>query len=175
MAILGLGHVGIHVNDLDRTAAFYEDVVGLTVTDRDPAIGMVFFSSHPDAEHHELLLCGGRSSPADSLMLQQISFRCDSLEDILAYHRRFREHHVKIDMIVTHGNAVAIYFYDPEGNRCEVYWNTGLVARQPFLVQVDLDEPADVVMARVREAVERYGKDGFVDPAALAAQNLPVA
>ena len=40
----------------------------------------------------------------------------------------------------THGNAFALYFFDPEHNRCEVYWGTGLRARQPYLEAVDLDQ-----------------------------------
>jgi catechol-2,3-dioxygenase len=173
MAITGLGHVGLHVNDLDAQAAFYEQVVGLTITDRDPDIGMVFLSARPDEEHHELLLCGGRDAPPGTLMLQQVSFHCSELADMIAYNQRFREHAVPIDMIVTHGNAIGIYFYDPEGNRCEVYWKTGLAAHQPFLADIDLDQPVDVVLGRVRDLVARYGTTGHIEHEdRLSAQNL---
>ena len=173
MAISGLGHVGLHVHDLDAQAEFYEQVVGLTITDRDPAIGMVFLSARPAEEHHELLLCGGRDTPPGMLMLQQVSFHCSELDDMIAYNKRFRAHGVPIDMIVTHGNAIGIYFYDPEGNRCEVYWKTGLEARQPFLVDIDLDQPASAVLDRVRELVVLYGATGHIEhEARLAAQNL---
>lgn len=172
MAISRLGHVGIHCHDLERTKAFYRDVVGLTVTDEDPDFGMVFLSSHPDDEHHELLLCGGRSSPGDALMLQQIAFRCDDLTDVIGYYRRFAEHGVKLDMVVTHGNAIGIYFYDPEGNRCEVYWQTGLPARQPFLEAVDLTQSPQEIMTRVRAFVDAHGATGHVDTSLLAAQNI---
>jgi catechol 2,3-dioxygenase-like lactoylglutathione lyase family enzyme len=57
--IAGLGHVGIFVNDLDRSRAFDRDVLGLTVTDNDEANGMIFLSSRPDEEHHEFLICRG--------------------------------------------------------------------------------------------------------------------
>ena len=65
-----------------------------------------------------------------------------------------------LDRVVTHGNAIGVYFLDPEGNRCEVYWNTGLEARQPFGVAVDLDESEDEVMRKVRLAVEEFGTTG---------------
>jgi catechol-2,3-dioxygenase len=172
MAITGLGHVGLHVRNLEAQAAFYRDVVGLTITDRDPDIGMVFLSARPDDEHHELLLCGGRTAESDTLLLQQVSFHCASLDDMIDYHRRFREHRVRIDMVVTHGNAIAIYFYDPEGNRCEVYWKTGLAARQPFLESIDLEWPPDAILARVGDLVARYGASGHVDQGFLAAQDL---
>lgn len=171
-SIARLGHVGIHCNDLATMREFYENVLGLTETDRDEEVGMIFLSARPDDEHHEFLLCGGRTAPAGTLMLQQVSFRCNSLDDIIGYYKRFKERNVKFDMIVTHGNAVAIYFYDPEGNRCEVYWNTGLRARQPFLERIDLEKPADEIYADVKRAVDMYGKTGHVDMSILAAQDI---
>ena len=46
--------------DLSRMKDFYTRVLGLQVTDEDEAEGMVFLSSRPEAEHHELVLAGGR-------------------------------------------------------------------------------------------------------------------
>lgn len=171
-SIARLGHVGIHVNDIEKMKDFYENVLGLIETDRDDEIGMVFLSARPDDEHHEFLLCGGRTAPGGTLMLQQVSFRCNDLEDVVGYYHRFKERGVPFDMIVTHGNAVAIYFYDPEGNRCEVYWNTGLKARQPFLERIDLEQPSNEIVAAVKRAVEQYGETGHVDMSILAAQDI---
>jgi catechol-2,3-dioxygenase len=119
-----------------------------------------------------LLLCGGRTAPPGTLLVQQISFRCNALDDIVEYSRRFHEQCVPIDMEVTHGNAVAVYFYDPEGNRCEVYWNTGLSARQPFLERVDLTQPAESLQAQIAALVAEFGATGHVDMSVLAAQDL---
>jgi catechol-2,3-dioxygenase len=77
-----------------------------------------------------------------------------------------------VDMEVSHGNALAIYFFDPDGNRCEVYWNTGLQARQPYLVYVDLDQPPDKIMAEVADSVRQYAGTGYVDPRFLALQDI---
>jgi catechol-2,3-dioxygenase len=173
-SIARLGHVGLHCHDLLAQMAFYRDVLGLQVTDQDVDVGLIFLSSRPEEEHHELVLAAGRSGPSEARILQQVSFRCDSLEDVREYYRRFKDRGVKFDMIVTHGNAVGIYFYDPEGNRCEVYWATGLAAKQPFLEGVDLEKPADQIMADVATSVAKYGVDGFVDTSILEAQNIPV-
>ena len=75
------GHLGDGlVQELRRDG---HDVIGLdvlpspttdlvaSVTDRDAEIGMVFLSAQPDVEHHELLLCAGRTAPPGLLMLQQ--------------------------------------------------------------------------------------------------------
>jgi catechol-2,3-dioxygenase len=172
MGIAKLGHVGIHCNDLEATKAFYRDIVGLTVTDDDPERGMAFLSSQPEHEHHELVLMRGRDVPAGAMMLQQISFRCNTLADVLQYFARFKAERVQFDMVVTHGNAVGIYFFDPEGNRCEVYWPTGLAARQPFLDVIDLTQPPEAIMARVQALVADHGATGYVDTSMLHQQNI---
>jgi len=38
---------------------------------------MVFLRARPEEEHHEFLLCKGRNAEQDTLLLQQVSFRCD--------------------------------------------------------------------------------------------------
>lgn len=172
-SISRLGHVGIHAFDIEKERVFYRDVLGLKVTDEDPAMGMVFMSARPEEEHHEFLICGGRNvADKDALLLQQVSFRCNSLDDVIGFYRRFKEHNVQFDMIVSHGNAVGLYFRDPEGNRCEVYWPTGLKARQPYLEVVNLDESPDEIMRKIRDSVAEHGESGVVDPAALAAQDI---
>ncbi len=174
-SISRLGHVGIHVRDLERSKEFYRDLLGLEVTDEDPGMGMVFMSARPQVEHHELLLCGGRERVGDDLVVQQISFRCDSLSDVIEYYKKLKENAVEIDMVVSHGNAVGIYFYDPDHNRCEVYWGTGLTARQPFLDDVDLTEPIEAIMARLEASVAAHGADGYVNQEFLAKQDLAPA
>jgi catechol 2,3-dioxygenase-like lactoylglutathione lyase family enzyme len=159
--IARLGHVGLHCQDLPTMVAFYTEVLGLHITDRDDDIGLVFLSAQPDTEHHELLLTRGRDVAQGSKLLQQISFRCNNLEDVVGFYQRLRDRGVTFDHIVTHGNAIGVYFLDPEGNRIEVYWNTGLQARQPFSMPVDLEQGADEVMRTVREAVAEYGATGY--------------
>ena len=172
MGIARLGHVGIHCRDIDAQKAFYRDVLGLTVTDEDADAGFVFLSAQPEIEHHELVLLRGRDVPREGLMLQQISFRCNTLTDVLQFHAKFKAHRVPFDMEVTHGNAIGIYFYDPEGNRCEVYWATGLPARQPFLESIDLEAPPEKILARVQALVEEFGVTGHVNHSMLATQNI---
>lgn len=65
-AISRLGHVGVHVKDLERAKQFYRDILGLEVTDEDPGLGVVFMSARPAEEHHELALFGGRNVGVDA-------------------------------------------------------------------------------------------------------------
>ncbi|MFW6772919.1 VOC family protein [Nocardioides sp. CPCC 205120] len=158
-----LGHVGIRCFDVERQLAFYTDVLGLVVTDHDAALGNYFLSARPDEEHHELLLARGRDVATDGRLIQQISFRCESFDDVVGLYRQLKEDGTRFDMIVSHGNAVGVYFFDPEGNRAEVYWQTGLVARQPFIENIDIETPADELMGAILASVERFGASGFTE------------
>ena len=79
---------------------------------------------------------------------------------MVGFWQRLRSRGHTFDHIVTHGNAIGVYFPDPEGNRVEVYWNTGLQAHQPFSMPVNLEEGAEEIMRQVREAVAKYGETG---------------
>ncbi|MEV6362208.1 VOC family protein [Nocardia asteroides] len=167
-AIAELGHVGIRCFDVERQLGFYTGTLGLTVTDHDEALGIWFLSARPDTEHHELLLATGRTAGPEAQLIQQVSFRCETLESVIGFFNRFRADGVRLDMVVSHGNAVGVYFYDPEGNRCEVYWQTGLQARQPFVEHINLDTDIDELLHRIRESVAVHGEHGFTEPSYVA-------
>lgn len=158
-----LGHVGIRCFDVEKQLKFYTEVLGMVVTDHDPSLGNYFLSARPEDEHHEVLLAKGRDVALGSQLIQQISFRCETFEDVVGLYRQLKAYGTSFDMIVSHGNAVGVYFFDPEGNRAEVYWQTGLVARQPFIENIDIETPADQLMDAIRASVEKYGASGFTE------------
>jgi len=49
--------------------------------------------------------------------------------------------------VLDHGNAIAIYFLDPEGNKLEVYWPTGPDFLKPFGKEISLRGSAQAVLA----------------------------
>jgi catechol-2,3-dioxygenase len=147
MGITSLGHVGIHVNDMERSKAFYAELLGLKVNDESER--MIFMSAQDRlAEHHELVLARGR---VDGVIVQQISFRCASLQDVRDFYRKFLDHGVTINRVVSHGNAIGLYFQDPDGNNIEVYYPTNIDWPQPFGVPVDLinDTDAEILNAHL--------------------------
>jgi catechol-2,3-dioxygenase len=145
MAITGLGHTGLWVYDLPTMRDFYERVMGLTVTDEDEVLEIVFFSARPDEEHHELVLQTGRTAAIGDKQQHQISWRVESVEDLRTFHRRFEEEGVRVQQEVSHGNALGIYFFDPEGNRNEVYLRIERDVRQPFRKSIDFAlEPEEI-------------------------------
>lgn len=145
--VASLGHVGVYVRDIERSKAFYRDILGLKVSDESERSGAVFLTAKDRLdEHHEVLLCPGRE---DGKVIQQLSFRCPSLADVKEFYRVFVEHNVPIVRTVSHGNAVSVYFEDPDGNQLEVYWPTGIDWPQPFGKRIDLTAPDDVILANL--------------------------
>ena len=160
-----LSHVGIYVTDIGVGRTFYEEVVGLQVTDEKANGTMVLVrSSDPDREHHELLLATGRDTDLSSKTIQQISFRVDSLDDLLEYRDRFEERAIELDMMVSHGNAIGIYFFDPDQDGMKVSGTPGCTPRQVFLHSIDLTQPSEAIIAEVRRQVAEYGATGVMGP-----------
>ena len=172
MPIQKLGHVGIYAADLENMRDFYTRVVGLKVADESG--NAVFMSSNPDQEHHEFVLFRA-SGPEQKTCVQQISFSCENLEDVVEYYHRFKDNNVRFRSVTSHGNAVGLYFYDPEGNVCEVYWTTPWKARQPYGVAVDLTKDLEEVKRLIQEDVAVYANTGHSDPESFARQKEQLA
>ena len=58
--------------------------------------------------------------------------------------------------MVNHGSAIGCYFFDPEGNRTEVFWVTGRACWVPTQEPVDLEQPDEAIIAHANRIVDRY-------------------
>ncbi|MCE2879500.1 MAG: VOC family protein [Comamonadaceae bacterium] len=146
---LVFSHMGFYVRDLKRMASFYKDVLGFFQTDQGDLgpVQLVFLSRDP-REHHQLVLASGRPQDLSFSVINQISLRVPDLATL----RRVRdlvsaEPDVSDLVSATHGNAVSIYFRDPEGNRLEVFMDTPWYCEQPLREPIDLDQSDEAVMA----------------------------
>ena len=149
-------HMGFYVRDLERMARFYQDVMCFTVTDRGDlgAVQLVFLSRDP-AEHHQVVLATGRPEDLTFSIINQISFRVPDLATLrLLRDRAAADPDVTELVTATHGNAVSIYFRDPEGNRIEVFMDMPWYCEQPLREPIDLDQSDAAVMAQA-EALAR--------------------
>jgi catechol-2,3-dioxygenase len=146
--VTGLGHVGIHVRDLERMVAFYRDLLGMQITKQNWRAGAVFLSADPGSVDHEIALMRGRTA-GDEKLIQQISMRVPSLDDLRAFRRRLVAEGYRIEGVVNHASAIGCYFFDPEGNRTEVFWITGRPCWVPTANPIDIEQPDDLVLAEV--------------------------
>ena len=147
--VTGLGHVGIYVQDLECMVAFYRDVMGMQVTKQNWRMGAVFLSADADAVDHEIALMRGRPSADDPHLIQQISMRVESLADLRTFYRRLTAEGYRIERVVNHASAIGCYFFDPEGNRTEVFWVTGRPSWVPVANPIDIEQSDEAVLAEV--------------------------
>jgi hypothetical protein len=112
---------------------------------------MVFLSADPVAEHHEFVLMKGRMTSDDARVIQQLSFKVGSIDDMRAFKARIEAENLPIERIVSHGNAFGMYFLDPEGNRLEVYYKTGFPVPQPHGDPLDLEQTDEALLADAKQ------------------------
>ena len=145
---LRFSHVGLFVGDMARMADFYSHVLGFTITDqgRLGEATLTFLSRDP-RDHHQIVLVEGRPPGLPDRIVNQVSFRVDTLAELQAFWRRICAAAPRDLVAITHGNAWSIYFRDPEGNRLEVFADTPWHVTQPVREPIDLDRPEAQILA----------------------------
>lgn len=121
-----VGHLVLTVKDVKRSRKFFEEVLGLPVVAENER-GMVFFSTDVKDNHHMLALMPGKAGAAtpmpDHIGMQHVSFELGSFAELQDAYRRFKENGVPVEYTTFHGVTKSVYFFDPDGNRLEVYCN----------------------------------------------------
>lgn len=161
MNSVSLSHAGVFATDVEKMVGFYTRFFGFVVSDR--GIGsngkqIVFMTSDP-REHHQFVIVEGRPKDVPFNVVNQISFRVDSLATLRKMHARLAHEPVQKlgrDGPMSHGNALSVYFHDPEGNRIEILIDTPWYVSQPSGISVDFSMPDDALWtwleARARES-----------------------
>jgi len=146
-------HVGVYVTDLDKMVDFYTRFLGFVVSDRGKTSGGggIVFLTRDANEHHQFVLATGRPADVPFNVVNQISFRVDSLSTLRQLHAALKNEPVTDIRPVSHGNAVSVYFLDPEGNRVELLIDTPWYVPQPMRFPVDLSLPDAQLWASIEE------------------------
>jgi len=139
-------HVGIFVSDIARMEQFYSEFLGLVASDAGDlvtnagTVRMVFLSRDP-LDHHQIVLCEGRPPEATFSVINQISLRVEDVAALRYFHANAASHGATDVQAITHGNAISVYFRDPEGNRVEIFIDTPWYVHQPLREPIDLSLP----------------------------------
>ncbi|MGW0601493.1 VOC family protein [Streptomyces sp. NPDC002776] len=123
---LRTGHTGLNVTDLDRSLAFYRDVLGFTPLaegkEEDRRFALL-----GDGETLVLALWQQAAGPYDDSRsgLHHLAFQADSIERVRAYESALREYGVRFahEGVVAHAEGAGsggIFFHDPDGVRLEI-------------------------------------------------------
>lgn len=151
---IGVRHVGLAAKNPAALAAFYRDVLGMTVVGESPADSPVgatlFLSRHPDEEDHEIVFF-------DNPALAHTALKVASLGELREWHRQIKERGLPVKFAFNHGASLAFYFDDPEGHMIEIYWATPVRVRQPVLQPIDLDAPEEELRREVERGAESFG------------------
>lgn len=121
-----LGHLVLKVQDIQRSVAFYQDIVGLKISDWIDD-RMVFLRAGED--HHDLALLQlpsdqiNKQDPAQS-RVEHFSYHVESIDEIKKITRMLVDRGIEIDRgLGRHGpgDNTFIVFKDPDGNNVEFY------------------------------------------------------
>lgn len=120
-----IGHVHLKVADIERSLAFYRDVLGFALTQRFGA-GAAFVSA--GGYHHHLGMniweSRGGSAPAPGTTgLYHLAILYPSRAALADALRRVRAAGIELDGAADHGVSEALYLRDPDGNGVELYWD----------------------------------------------------
>lgn len=118
-----IGHVHLKVADLERSLAFYRDVLGFELTQRFGSQA-AFLSA--GGYHHHLGLNtwesrGGSAPPPGSTGLYHVAIVYPTRALLADAVRRLQKAGVPIEGASDHGVSEAIYLRDPDGNGVELY------------------------------------------------------
>ena len=146
-------HFGLFVRDIDSVVRFYREALGFIETDRGKTgdRDIVFLTRDPK-DHHQIVFVSGLTERPREEVLNQMSFRLGSVEALQRYAARAQSLGATQFRSVNYGNAWAVYFRDPEGNRVELFVDSPWYVPQPCGEPFDLTQPA----AEIREQTEAW-------------------
>lgn len=149
-----LTHVGVYVRHLEAMVDFYCRTLGLLLNDIGDMNGRrLAFLSRSDQEHHQLVLAHDpQRQMGHESTLNQVSFRVDSLAALRDYYLALLPAQLEGMEGRHHGNSWSFYFFDPEGNKIEIYAVTPWQVHQPWRRPMDLSRPL-AELERETEAV----------------------
>ncbi len=129
MRLLGLHHVTLICPDLERTTAFYRDLLGLAlvregVNDDDPDARHFWFGDADAARRHAC--CRSSSTrrwttgKVGTGTMHHVAFAVASPDELDAWRDYLRAHGVECTDVFDRGGLRSIYFRDPDGHIVEI-------------------------------------------------------
>ena len=149
MPITRLNHAVLYVRDVERSVAFYTDVLGFRVLNVLPEgfRGAAFLQAPGSTNDHDLGLfeigSAAGASPAGrgAVGLYHLAWEVDTLAELERLAKRLTEAGALVGSS-DHGTTKSLYAQDPDGLEFEIAW----------LI------PADLIDDRARQARTRIGQ-----------------
>ncbi len=167
-----IGHVVLHVHDIERSTKFYTEVLGFKISDVYSGDGMlpggaVFM--RVNADHHGIALFQAHGSPEPGRGMNHVAFELSTLDELVRFRTHLRQHDVPIDFDGRRraGVQLAVEFRDPDGHRLEVYWGIDQIGSDDHVRPPEEWKGATSLEAAIADPVK--GQDTtLADPKLLA-------
>lgn len=120
-----IGHVVLKVRDLDRSLAFYRDLLGFRVASEMSNV-MIFLTATGENHHDLALLRVGDSAPSPlptAVGLYHVAVQLADWDAVKAAHGLLSERGL-LKGAADHGVSKSLYTTDPDGNEIELYCDT---------------------------------------------------
>lgn len=119
-----IGHVHLKVADLERSVAFYRDVLGFDISGRFGRMAALSAGGY----HHHIGLntwesAGGAPPPAGSTGLYHFAIRYPDRPALARAVQGIISAGVELEGAADHGVSEAVYLRDPDENGIELYWD----------------------------------------------------
>lgn len=161
MRITRMNHAVLYVRSADRTASFYEDVLGFRRIIDDSANRFVFLRAPLSENHHDIALftvgdAAGPSRAGKDVGLYHIAWEVPTLEDLEDAELRLRKAGAMVGMS-DHGANKSLYAKDPDGLEFEVMWlvpaeQWGAEEHEAIVRPLDISEEKSRQEARAQAA-----------------------
>ena len=124
--LLGLWHVALQVQDMEKSRAFYQGILGMKVV-WEPDPYNIYLSLGSD----NLALHQGAEAPSGPQHLDHIGFIAASQDDVDAMEKRIRQFGIPIVKPVRlhRDGSYSFYIDDPDGNRVQILYEPHIAMR----------------------------------------------
>lgn len=158
MAVNRLNHAVLYVRDADRTATFYEEILGFVRLGGFP--GAVFLRAPGSTNDHDVAFfsIGEDAAPStagrDTVGLYHLAWEVDTLDDL----DRLRTKLTEIGALVgasDHGTTKSLYARDPDGSEFELVW----LIPAALLDEASVEAKTTIKPLDLEKEIARFGRD----------------
>ena len=160
MPITRLNHAVLYVRELERSVAFYRDVLGFRVVPMTPKgfSGAAFLQAPGSTNDHDLGLfaigteAGSSMAGRATVGLYHLAWEVDTLEDLATLAEALADAGA-LAGASDHGTTKSLYGKDPDGLEFEVAW----VIPADLLDDAALEGRSTIRPLDLRREIDRYG------------------
>jgi lactoylglutathione lyase len=114
----GVAHIRLNVVDVDRSVAWYREVLGFGAPYWH--LGQIAVIRHPDSQLEIVLRPRGTCAETGDQVFDHVAFRVESLDDLREWEARLQAKGLEVRVSQAVG-GFGIDFLDPDGNDLELF------------------------------------------------------